>query len=102
MNYLLPSLLVGAIIASGLAYWRGDAAGYARSERHHAEQVAAKNAELATQGEKLVAEEIKRLNAERALEDLEDELDALAKADPLANRPAFGSDSMRRLNRIGN
>lgn len=100
MRALWPYAFGGALALSALTGWQGYRWGVDRTEARHAAAQEAMRDRLMR-----LAEDTSRIEAERLA--LEVERDALARdledaarADPDADRPALGPDSVRRLNRL--
>jgi len=91
--------VIGTLL--GAAYLKGRSDGRWAERIVQLEAIDDLNQQLDAKDAELAALEAARLQQMRELEDRVEELRRQADEDPNADRPAFGADSMRRLNAIG-
>lgn len=90
--------IIGTLL--GGAYLKGRSDGRVVERTVQLERIQELNDQLSKRDAELAALERQRLEQMRELEDRVEELRRQADEDPNANRPAFGADSMRRLNAL--
>lgn len=96
----LGALAVVGVLLGG-AYLKGRSDGRWAERVVQLEAIEELNEQLDAKDAELAALEAARLEQMRELEDRVEELRGQADEDPNADRPAFGADSMRRLNAVG-
>lgn len=98
-------LLLGALAVIGTlvggSYLKGRSDGRWAERAAQLEATEELNQQLDAKDAELAALEAARLEQMRELEVRVEELRRQADEDPNADRPAFGADSMRRLNAVG-
>jgi type IV secretory pathway protease TraF len=96
-----PLLLGGVALVAVLGFWRATShawsRGYAAAEAAQAAEVARLKGRVMAMAETASRAEGERLALEAERDALARELEELADADPAADRPALGLDSVRRL-----
>lgn len=98
--YLLLGALAVIGTLLGATYLKGRSDGRWAERAAQLEIIEELNQQLDARGAELAALEAVRLEQMRELEDRVEELRRQADEDPNADRPAFGADSMRRLNAV--
>jgi Tfp pilus assembly protein PilO len=99
--YMLLGALAAIGVLLGAAYLKGLSDGRWAERVAQLEAIEELNQQLDAKDAELAALEAARLKQMRELEDRVEELRRQADEDPNADRPAFGPDSMRRLNAVG-
>jgi uncharacterized coiled-coil protein SlyX len=98
--YILLGALAVVGTLLGAAYLKGRSDGRSAERVIQLKAIEELNEQLNEKDAELAALEAERLRQMRKLEDRVEELRRQAYEDPNANRPAFGADSMRRLNTV--
>lgn len=91
--------VIGTLL--GATYLKGRSDGRVAERTVQLERIQELNDQLDAKNAELADLERQRLEQMRELEDRVEELRRQADEDPNADRPAFGADSMRRLNAVG-